>query len=37
MADAGHIVEGAVGSFAAHYWPYVHDEPRVGIANGEVR
>lgn len=25
------------GTFASRYWPYVHDEPRVGVAHGEVR
>jgi hypothetical protein len=25
------------GEFAANYWRYVHDDPRVAIAHGEVR
>ena len=23
--------------FAGHYWTYIHDEPRVAVAHGEVR
>jgi hypothetical protein len=25
------------GAFAQRYWAYVHDDPRVGVAHGEVR
>jgi hypothetical protein len=28
---------GTGSEFAWHYWPYVHDEPRVAIAHGAVR
>jgi hypothetical protein len=30
-------VPGIESEFARHYWRYVHDEPRVAIAHGEVR
>lgn len=27
----------ASDGFGAHYWPYVHDDPQVAIAHGEVK
>jgi len=30
-------VEGVETEFARHYWRYVHDEPQVAIAHGEIR
>ncbi|HJU21695.1 MAG TPA: hypothetical protein VJ891_04240 [Casimicrobiaceae bacterium] len=30
-------VESVETEFARHYWHYVHDEPQVAIAHGEIR
>jgi hypothetical protein len=30
-------VPGAETEFARHYWRYVHDEPNVAVAHGEIR
>ncbi|HEX6136573.1 MAG TPA: hypothetical protein VF059_02890 [Casimicrobiaceae bacterium] len=31
------LAPAAAGEFAERYWPYVHDDPHVAIAHGEVR